>query len=61
MKGQLSITVEIDGRLCIFLIRLARATWYLWFPWRKTVLSWLRRNAIHLCRVCVANGRWHWG
>jgi hypothetical protein len=59
MKNRI-ITVEVDGRLAILLIRLANATWFLWFPWRERVLFWLRRNAIHLCRVRVLGGRWHW-
>ena len=57
---EIRIQVEVNPKLCLLLLRLAKVTMRLWFPWRKTVISWLRCNAIHLCRVRVANGRWQW-
>ena len=57
-EKEIKIQIETDFRFYRLVLRLAKATCFLWFPWRERVLFWLKHSAIKLCRFRVNGERW---
>jgi len=47
------VSLNVDVRRAIFLLKILRYTCFFWFPFRKQVLKWLRNNLPRFVKVKV--------
>lgn len=62
-EKELRITVEVDARLARGFLKILRFTRFIWYPFRRWFLAWLRRNLQHFVRGRIENyrqGKWFW-